>query len=558
MKDNKKGKITFSGKGHDSEKKETKEFIYRTRFDFSDFHYAECLINNAPGFLKYRNGEYEIAKSPIQVSENVFVEPAPQLAAMKNDRLLQDRIAEVIKFPGEPQEYGSEHDLFQEIKDFIDTYVQLRPEDSFILALYTMKSVLFDAIRDSSFPFVHVIAPYGKGKSRLLTVLCEMTPYGFYSIDIKSAALKRVSQLYKPILFVDEKVRMDSDTAAMVNAKYNPNSVIINADLQQQRGTSSLIAYRIFGPMVLAGRGPFDDDAIESKSFQINMDFELTKNHIPRKLKGRELEEFENHARTIRSELLRFRIDWHDKINEIGTSGFLSQYEEMAEPRLFEILSFFDDMIEIMPELKEEIGKVLESQILANVNVARETPNGMIASSLLSIIASGDETITYSANGRPCSGIKMSDIYDEIGQNYKTETGKIIQRLGLKVDYPRIEVYSSKKDETEKKRVKVIRIPSDLKLTELKTRYDSEFVKLKLSAITEARQSNLDRVDKVDKDMQKGYDESTPIENDYPLNPLNPQSLGESENHDSENDFSDFEREQLSESNRRTEKESES
>ncbi|MEM3798100.1 MAG: hypothetical protein QXY74_06670 [Candidatus Bathyarchaeia archaeon] len=174
---------------------------------------------------------------------------------------------------------------------------------------------------------------------------------GFYLIDVKSAALKRVSELYQPILYVDEKAHMDSETASIVNANFNKSSVFINADKEIQRGFGSLVGYKLFGPMVLAGRTAFNKDAIESKCLQVNQDFELERDDIPRKIKGKILDDFMSKGAELRSMLLQFRIDYHDKINDIKSPEFLNEYERHLEPGLYEILSFFEDLVEIMPEI---------------------------------------------------------------------------------------------------------------------------------------------------------------------------------------------------------------
>jgi len=433
--------------------------------------------------------------------------PAPQIAQTKKDRILQEEETESVKFPGKPQEYDSDYGLFNEIRGFIHTYVELRPDDEIVLSLYTMKAVLFDALKDSSFPFVHMIAPYGKGKSRLLTVLCELTPYGFYAIDIKSAPLKRVSELYKVILFVDEKGQMDQETSAMINAKYNRNSIVLNASTEIQSGFSSIIGYSIYGPMLLAGREPFKDDAIESKSLQINMDYALNREDIPRKIKGKVYDGYITKARELRSKLLHFRINWHDKINNVKASEFLKKYEDKTEPRLFEVISFFEDLIEIIPEIKSEITKVLEDQIIRNVEVARGTPNGIIAETVLSKIDSGEDQCEYTINGKAHTGIYLTSIYEDIGENYKQRAGRILAALGIKTDRPRVEFTRKTQDRTEryKKKISVVRIPDDKKLNELKSRYDPEYMKAILSSILKAQQAIVDEQDGQDEqDEQRG------------------------------------------------------
>lgn len=478
-------KILKESKKGDKDKQEKQIVAYKTRFTYDSYYYDEFLdpVDGKLKFIKYKNGtilgDIESLTIPDldEPDKNVIVKPAPQIAQTKTDRIFEEDEFDYVKFPPRPIHYGSLKELYIRIKTFVHKYVEVKEEDEVLVTLWIMKAVLFDALKDTSFPFIHVIAPFGHGKTRLLLVMTEITPYGFYLINIGSAPLKRVSQLYAPILCVDEKANMDSDTAAIINAKFNKNSVVLNADKEVQRGINSVIGYKIFGPFAIANRTPFKDDAIESKAFQISQDFQLTRKDIPRKIKGKKLDEFEKEAREIRGQLLQFRIDYHDKINDIESSGFIEKFEDHLEPRLYEILSFFDDLIELIPGIKKEILELIKYQIRRNVEVAMETPNGIVASTFLSILENTDvdKRINYVTAGQEYEGILLASIYDEIGVNYAKQTGKILQSLGIRTDRPRIA--QKDKDGNEKmKRVTVARIPNEQKINELKARYDLKYI----------------------------------------------------------------------------------
>jgi len=469
-------KIMKSSMKKTEEKGEKQAVAYKTRFTYNGYHYDEFLdpADNKLKFIKYKNGvilgdiESLAIPDPDEPEKEVVVKPAPQIAQTKTDRIFEEDQFDFVKFPPRPIPYGTLEQLYARNKAFVHKYVEVKDEDEVLVTLWIMKAVLFDALKDTSFPFIHVIAPFGHGKTRLLLVMTEITPYGFYLINIGSAPLKRVSQLYSPILYVDEKVNMDSDTAAIINAKFNKNSVVLNADNEVQRGINSVIGYRIFGPLALANRTPFKDDAIESKAFQISQDFQLSRKDVPRKIKGKRLDESENEAREIRGQLLQFRIDYRNKINEVESSRFIEKFEEYLEPRFYEILSFFEDLIEIIPGIRKEIFELLKWQIKRNVEVAMETPNGIVASTFLSVLENAD-TVSYSIGGRNFDGIRLADIYDEIGANYARQTGRILQALGMSTDRPRIS--TKDRDGNEKlKRITVVRIPDQTKIKELRAR----------------------------------------------------------------------------------------
>ena len=504
------------GKNNKEEQK-----LFKTRFTYDGWHYCEFDYGGKLKFLKYRNsnGKSEVVNDvkvadPDDESTLITVLPAPQIAQTKRDRVLKEDQQEAIKFPPAPIEYESEYDLYCEIKAFIHTFMELKPEDEIVLTLYVMKSAVFDALKGTTFPFIHILAPFGKGKSRLLTVTCELTPFGFYSVDIKSAAIKRVSDLYSAPLFVDEKGQMDNDLAAILNGKYNANALVLNANNEIQQGFSAIIGYRIFVPLVLAGRTPFRDDALESKSFQINMDFQLTREDVPREIKGKLMDRFKADARRIRGMLLQFRVKWHDKINEIKESDFLKLFETHTEPRLFEVISFFGDLLEIIPELKNEIGQVLRAQIIRNAQVTAETPNGIIANEILMLKDTPEATSEYSIGAKQYIGIYLSAIYEEIGRDYAKQIGKILAALGIKTDRPRIkrtQKGADGKDQEYSKRYSMVRIPGKEKINELRSRYDPDYVIAKLSSIEQAQESNLDDEDDEDYHFGRGVPEHSPF-----------------------------------------------
>jgi hypothetical protein len=523
-----------------SKKEKEPQAVFKTRFTLNGTHYAEIHeIFRTPEkefgtyqFAVYGNSERVTYCKEVETYDDdgnkVIIKPAPQIAQQKLDKIFENDAFDFLKFPPAPIDYSNEYALYVQIKNYIHKYTQVRDEDEALIPLWIMKAILSDILKETSFPLIHVIAPYGKGKSRLLQVMTECTPYGFYLINLSAAPLKRVSQLYSPILFVDEKGSMDNETTALINSKFNRNSVYLNADKEIQRGFSALIGYRIYGPMVMAGRTPFRDDAIESKSFQVDQNFELTRTDIPRKIKGETLEEFEREGKEIRGKLLQFRINWCEKINSVQSSNFLQKYETHLEPRLFEIVSFFEDLIEIIPELKVDFSKMLEYQIVRNVEVANGTPNGMVASTLLSLIEAQEDLVVYDSGAKKYSGIPLRAIYSEIGENYAKQTGKIIQALGLSVDYPRIEIPpKDDNDDPRKVRLKVVRVPDDKKVNELKSRYDPEYIKSVLASIGQAHQTSLDNED--NEDNEKGHTPNDEYKeglskNHHPHNPLNPDS----------------------------------
>ncbi len=512
------------------------DIVFRTRFtDREGYHYIEFQDKDGLlKFIKYKNGkiiekiEYIEFNNPENQDRKIRIYPAPQIKETKIDRLLEEFEKDndediTINFPGYPQEYGSEKELFEEIRSFIHSFVELPEYHEIELSFYPMKSVLFDVIKTDFFPFVHIIAPLGKGKSRLLNILYEIIPFSFIASNLKSAALIRISDLYKAVAIVDEVGDLDEEMIEIVNSKFNKKRKVIRAHQEIQHGYSSLVAYSIFGPIIMAGRTPFSDDATETKSIQIDMNFEMEREDIPIVIEKRLYDEFIERAHNIRNKLLMFRIKWHDKINDFQSNVIIRKFQKIAEKRLVQTFSFFEDFMLMIPEYKEKVIDIVKEQIIKNVEVNADTPNGMVANIFLDLYDYGEygfgkEKFEYDKNGKHYKGIFLSAIYEQLGENYKQQVGKIIKKLGLTIDRIRIESNERDSNGNEIKKVKLyrlVRIPDEKKILELRKKYSIDYINEQIESI----RSNISNLDTI---FQKSIENTESVSNSVPLDPTVP------------------------------------
>jgi len=443
-------KQTKEKEKEENENKEKPEIIYSSKFKYQGLYYNEIQTEKGYKFIVFdEDGNIINTKDELEVfdeslGKKIIFKPAPQITERKYINLIEEfGDPDIIKFPDYPIEFGTPYDLFKEIREFIHKYVELKPLDEILYTFYVMESSVFDLLKKFTFPMIHILGPLGHGKTRTLTILNYLIPYSIYTDNIKAPATKRVSQLYAPVLLVDEKGQMDEDLRVVLNARYNRNAVILNADKDIQRGFSGVIAYRIPGPMILAGREVFNDPAIESKSFQINMDFGLKRKDIPRELKGEILENFWREAKELRAKLMMFRIKYFKKINEKINEipEWLKEFEEIKDPRLYELLDSLSDILNIIPEMKEEVMQIYEEQIKQNVLTESKTPEGMVAKMVLDFVRDDIEGKNfdnseyeiepikdYKFNGKDYRGIFLKAMYNELGvlsANYYTPLSSI-------------------------------------------------------------------------------------------------------------------------------------
>lgn len=475
-----------------SNDKTSKIVVYKCRFTLKDgTHYDEFQDESgALKFISFKNGEIlgeisELIQNDKQ-GNLIILKPMPQLAKKELEGILfqGNEQAGGVNLPHHPIEYNDEKALFMEIRGFVHKWVELKTQlDEVIISLYIMKAALFDFLNVSSFPFIHILGPWGHGKSRLLSTGYAMTPFGLYVVDIKAAALKRISHEYQPILFVDEKGNMDSDLAAILNAKFNSNTLYLNANLDIQNGPSSLVAYKLFGPLVMANRNILNDVAIESKAIQIDFNFEMTRTDIELKIEKEVLVQFLNEATTLRDKLEMFRIRNADKINEIKSNGISKKVIGFITPRLYEVVSTFDDMVALIPGIEETVFEVIKQQVLANVLTASRTLEGEVALTFLKNYENNN-LVEYYTNAQKYQGVPLASIYEELGgEKYAGKIGKAIAQLGLTTDRAPIRIKNSEGKQGSIK-ISIVRISNETKLHELKLKYEIMAVKSKLELLT--------------------------------------------------------------------------
>ena len=533
------------------DKEQKRRQIGITKFDYDGTHYIEIGTPEGLRFLPYKNGEFYEPVASLNIPDaeeedkSWDIMPLPQIGSSKATELFKKSAKDFVKFGGMPESYGNVWQLYCDIKSFIHKYVQLPKSDEVLATLYVMKASIYYCYDTELMPFIHVNAPFGKGKSRLLKVMAHATLLGYFTIGMRAAALKRIAELYKPAIFADELMVVSAELMELLNGRYNRDSVVTNANTDIQQGINSIIAYDIFGATVYANRESIKDDAIESKSFQISLNFELTRTDIPVNIKGDVAKQFEEEARHIRNKLMCFRVDYHDKINSIPATFDLKPYKPLIEPRLFQLIDFFEEMPTLMPELLTDLHQLMLEQIHANVTALTSTPNGMVATTLLSIlndVALEGQTgiggydgefdpkkqpnqpdaalVEYTFMGKYKQGIPLAVLHEEVsGSLEPSEVGRIIKRLGLETDYPRVyyavdkagEDGEDKKPHVKGRKIKVLPLPDEAKVRELRLRYDLEFIEeeiAKIPADTTAGEGGEASKDKGGEQAEKGSGEA--------------------------------------------------
>ena len=311
------------------------------------------------GFAVWEEGAWRYESSVAGEAGERLVPYSPR------NNLIQNQ---VVLFPSEPEEYGSEQDLVQEVQSFIHRYVDVSPRFERIAAWYCLFSWVHDAFPE--LPYLRLRGPYGTGKTRaLLTIGSLCYKPIFASGATSTAGVFRMLDAFGGTLVIDEAdFRYSDQTSDLIKIFNNGNQQglpVIKIEVSANKEFNPR-AFRVFGPKLVASRGFFEDKALESRFITEETGQHRLRDDIPISLPKSHKEE----ARRLRNKLLLFRFR-----NFAKKAVDAALVDRTIEPRLNQI---FVPLMSIVEDagLRKELRRV-----------AREYNRDMIAERGLDIEA---------------------------------------------------------------------------------------------------------------------------------------------------------------------------
>lgn len=237
---------------------------------------------------------------------------------------------EVVLFPSEPSEYGSEEQLVAEIQTFIHRYVDVSSRFERIACYYVLFSWLYDGFAE--LPYLRLRGDYGSGKTRfLLTVGSLCYKPIFASGATSTSAIFRMLDSFGGTLIIDEgDFRYSDEKSDLIKIFNNGNQKGLPVIKTEMSGTKEFNprAFEVFSPKILASRGSFDDKALESRFLTEESGDRKLRRDIPINLPPI----YKDEARVLRNKLLLYRFRHHGKIYDLNQA-----LDERIEPRLRQI-----------------------------------------------------------------------------------------------------------------------------------------------------------------------------------------------------------------------------
>ena len=202
--------------------------------------------------------------------------------------------------PGRPEEYGSDVDLFNELREFLQYHEELRDRRYYDFG----GSWIFTSYRIEEFetvPYLFFLGPKGTAKSRMLELLALLAYRGWLITHPTVASMFWVIDRYCPTLLADnyefwpKETRKELD--GLFNAGYRRGAIVPRRPREGESGPE-LTIYKVFGLKALAGtREP--PDSLGSRCIFIR---------TTRNKRKRSLGIDKTWAQSLRNKLLAYRF----------------------------------------------------------------------------------------------------------------------------------------------------------------------------------------------------------------------------------------------------------
>jgi hypothetical protein len=211
-----------------------------------------------------------------------------------------------VLLPSSPQSFESKEALLNGVVGFLHRYVDLSPAFEQLAAHYILFSWVYDSFNEV--PYLRLRGDYGTGKTRGLLVIGALCYKAFFA-----AGASTVSPIFHTLdrfggtLILDEADFRFSDATADLIKILNNGTVRglpVLRTVQNRYKEFNPAAFDVFGPKLVAMRGSFQDDALESRFITEESGQRPLRSDIPLHLPAA----FEGEALALRNRLLDFRL----------------------------------------------------------------------------------------------------------------------------------------------------------------------------------------------------------------------------------------------------------
>ncbi len=282
-------------------------------------------------------------------------------------------INDVLLLSQEPVNYGSVDKLKKTIQVYIHKYMDMDSAFEIIATHYVLLTWLYDA--HNCLGYLRIKGDFGAGKTLFLQVISSICYKPLFASGAATVApLFHLLDDIGGTLVMDESDFYQSSEKSLIakilnngNAKGFP---VLRCE-KTKNETFTTRSFNVYGPKILASRGRFDDDALESRFFTFEAGLQPLRKDIPLKLGQEKTDE----ALVLRNKLLQFRFDhFHKEAQSVVPNQKLSpRSEQVLSPLLTfmnksEMKIVIDWMQSKERQAQHERGMELVSHVLQSVH----------------------------------------------------------------------------------------------------------------------------------------------------------------------------------------------
>ncbi len=289
-----------------------------------------------------------------------------------------------ILLPSAAEEYGTDEELDNDIKEFITTWLDI-PEDVLQFAIWNIKrSWVYD--RFHTLNYLRALGDTGMGKSRFLDTLGHLHYKPLNTSGATTAApIFRIIEKWKGTLVMDEADLVKSDETQdiikIINMGFEKGKYIMRCD---KENNNTINFFDPYGPKILATRKVFQDKAVESRC--ITQVMKGTNKKVPLNLN----EDFFNSTGKLRNKLLMWRfknyftIDVNKEI-DLGIE---------LEPRVRQIVNTFISLFGGDPKQLEVFKVFIQKHQDELIDERKNSFAGSIVESIYNLVKIGNLNIS--------------------------------------------------------------------------------------------------------------------------------------------------------------------
>jgi hypothetical protein len=172
-----------------------------------------------------------------------------------------------VLLPSAVTDFGDKQILLADIKAFIHRYVDLTPLFEHIAAHYILLSWVHDAFNELG--YLRVRGAWGSGKTRFLLTVGSLCYKPFFASGASTVSpIFHILHEFGGTLVLDEAdLRFSDATANLTKILNNGNmkGLPVLRTMTNRHRELNPQAFKVFGPKIIAMRGNFTDEALESR-----------------------------------------------------------------------------------------------------------------------------------------------------------------------------------------------------------------------------------------------------------------------------------------------------